>query len=281
MAPLIITDTDATALRSARLAAYMRDSGLDEKGAFECASFRSCKESAEVKPGVRFVEGQLSHVGLHYDVNVDGAPFRVLIVPLDAGHERSRVSLVERREKQVRVRIKESWRDHNPHMRGVALALRLAFGGQAGTDSEGEWLTTATGRVHVFDAFAMANLTLCSAIVPRETSVSSGTTSRTTSAMRRNCLVHLNNTISILQPTLIIGQGAPVRDILGKALDLERQLGEFVWVASLGSQRFVWAPLSHPTYHWSSPKYADLNDVVIPSISIAREAALSLGADRQ
>lgn len=279
MAPVVSTDPNATIRRVRRLAEYMSDSVLDDEKAFKCSSFRSCKESTEAKRGVRFFEGQLSHVGLHYDTTVDGAPFRVLIVPLDAGNERSRVSLVERRDEQVRVRIGESWRDHNPHMRGVALALRLAFGGQVGIDSEGEWLKTAAGRVHVFDAFAMANLTLCSAIVPREKSVSSGTKSRTTAIMRRNCLSHLMSTISILQPTLVIGQGAPVRVTLRETLDFERRLGEFVWIASLGGARFVWVPLSHPTYHWSSPGYSELHDVVIPSISVAREAALRLGAD--
>lgn len=281
MGPVITTDRNATARRVTRLAAYMSASVLDDEKAFRCSSFRSCKESAETKPGVRFFEGQLSHVGLHYDTTVDSAPFRVLIVPLDAGHERSRVSLIERREEQVRVRIGESWSDRNPHMKGVVLALRLAFGGRVGIDSEGEWLETAGEPVHVFDAFAMANLTLCSAIVPRANSRPSGTTSKTTATMRCNCFAHLKSTISILQPNLIIGQGAPVRDTLREKFDLERQLADFVWIASLGGARFVWVPLKHPTRNWRSPKSAYLRDVVTPSISLAREAALRLGTENR
>jgi hypothetical protein len=275
MAPVITTNPDATARRTARLAEYMSNAVLDDEKAFRCSSFRRCQESAETKPGVKFFEGQLSHVGLHYDATVDGAPFRVLVVPLDAGHERSRVSLIERREEQVRVRIGESWGDHNQHMKGVVLALRLAFGGSAGTDSEGEWLKTAGGPVHVFDAFAMANLTLCSAIVPRGKGRRSGAPSKTTATMRRNCLVHLGSTISILQPTLVIGQGAPVRDTLREEFDFNRRLAELVWIASIGGARFVWVPLKHPSRNWFFLSSPYLHDAVIPSISLGREVALS------
>jgi hypothetical protein len=61
--------------------------------------------------------------------------------------------------------IGRSFRKRNPHMRGVTLELRLAFGHSLDEDEEGEWITAVDGqRFHVLDAYAMANLLLCSAV---------------------------------------------------------------------------------------------------------------------
>lgn len=56
----------------------------------------------------------------------------------------------------------------NPHMRGTTSALRILFGNGLGADWEGEFVTTVNGeRFHVFDAFALVNVLLCSAGPPR------------------------------------------------------------------------------------------------------------------
>jgi hypothetical protein len=272
------TDPAATARREEYLSEYMRER-VFEGESFRCATHLSCRRSARTKPGVALFEGQLSHLGSHYDATVNGAPFRVLIVPMDMGYEQAYISLVERRA-QVRRLIDGTWSDRNPHMKGVVLALRLAFGLPLGTDSKGEWLDTASGRVHVLDAYAMANLTLCSAIVPRDEIRNSGTSSCTTKIMWHNCLRHLVRTIEILQPTLIIGQGASVRDTLRDRLDTERRVDEFVSIASLAGVRFVWVPLKHPTRNWFSLQSPYLHEVVVPSLSLARQVALeTFGGD--
>lgn len=51
----------------------------------------------------------------------------MLILPIEAGRARSRVSLDQRTEEVQRL-IPLPWRLWNPHMRGVGIALRLAFG---------------------------------------------------------------------------------------------------------------------------------------------------------
>ena len=271
---VVVTDPDATARRAELLSEYMRERVLDGE-VFKCATHPSCRRSAHAKPGVTLFEGQLSHLGSHYDTAIEGRPFRVLIVPMDMGYEQAHISLIER-QAQVRRLVGGAWSDRNPHMKGVVLALRLAFGLPLGIDSKGEWLETENGRIHLLDVYAMANLTLCSAIVPRQEMRNSGTSSCTTTTMRQNCVRHLVRTISILQPTLVIGQGASVRDTLREKLDTERRVTDLVSIASVAGARFVWVPLKHPTRNWFSLQSRYLHDVVVPSLSLARDVALDL-----
>ena len=91
-------------------------------------------------------------------------------------------------------------------MQGVMNALRVAVGRAPGGDRAGE-LLDMTGRadpVHLFDAYAMTNLRLCSAFR------AGSTDSRGTRVMSSNCLRHFAATVRILEPTLCIVQGVEV-----------------------------------------------------------------------
>jgi len=67
-------------------------------------------------------------------------------------------------------------------MRGTTSALRTILGDGPGADHEGEFVHTVDGeRFHVFDAFALVNVLLCSAGPP-------ASMGRSTTTMRRNCL---------------------------------------------------------------------------------------------
>ncbi len=114
----------------------------------------------------------------------DGRPTRVLVVPMETGRERSRVSIEERTAEVLQLGDKP-WRQWNPHMRGAGLALRLAFGRGAAEDPEGLTLPTADGPV--LEAYAMANLLLCSAVQLDTVN------SRSTPVMRSNCARHLGD----------------------------------------------------------------------------------------
>jgi hypothetical protein len=163
-----------TARRRHELEKYLGGCVL-EGDRFCCSHAVVCKTSAR-RPGVAFYEGQLSYVGRHYDVIQGGKQLRVLIVPMEVGMGPAHVSMAER-DRQVRMRIGERLVERNPHMRGVTLALRLAFGLPLNDDAVSEQLQTESGPVHVLDAFAMANLLLCSAAAP-------GKKSRATDTMR-------------------------------------------------------------------------------------------------
>jgi hypothetical protein len=173
------TDPAATAARLAELDAYYSRVVLSGAGEFVCPAAVSCETSALRHADVGFYEAQGSAVSPHYDVRDGGVPLRVLVVPMETGLPRSRVT-IEERTAEVLALTEKPWRQWNSHMRGVGLALRLAFGAPLGDDDEGVLLATPDGTVHMLTAYAMANLLLCSAVTV-------GTkASRSTPTMRRN-----------------------------------------------------------------------------------------------
>lgn len=259
------SDPLSAAARRRQLDAYMSAHVLADEG-FVCRHQDSCKRSALRQPGVAYHEGQLSYVGPHYDLRCGGRDLRVLVVPMENGGPPGHVSLDER-SRQVRIRIRDSFSSRNPHMRGVTLALQLAFGLPLGT-SDGEWLQSTIGPIHILDGYAMANLLLCSAVVVGTT------TSKATSTMRANCVEHLVKTIETLEPTLIISQGKTLEPTLRAAFECDEQVDDRVWRARCAESEFVWVPLHHPTRNWESPNRDYFKEVVAPAVTRARSAAL-------
>lgn len=190
------SDPVATAVRVKALRRYLDGNVLDPSRRCVCRNLDRCRRSALFdQHGVRrtegvFSDGQLSHLGHHYDLRHNGAELRVLVVAMDTGRTRRGVTLEDRRSEVLRLADGK----RNPHMIGVLHALRLAIGREPGRDRDGEYLRLKGGRsrVHLFDAYAMANLRLCSA--------TDGTSTKSlgTATMSRNCLPHLAATIKIL-----------------------------------------------------------------------------------
>ena len=265
--PGVTGDPERTAVRRGRLEEYMREHVLGER--FCCRHHDDCRASATRRPGVSFYAGQLSYVGRHYDTEVDGRPFRVLVVPMETGRERERVT-ISQRELEVTDRIGQPFWQRNPHMRGTTLALRLAFGLGIGDDLAGERLPGS--GAHVFEAFAMANLLLCSAVK------TGTTTSRQTALMRRNCSKHLAATIQVLEPTLVISQGAPLVKPLSRLFTTVEEHSPIVRTVALQGRKFLWVLLHHPSSwsdsNWSRPHAPYLRETVVPAIELARSLTL-------
>ncbi|WP_198035697.1 hypothetical protein [Rhodococcus sp. BH4] len=59
---------------------------------FVCRSAAGCS-SAAAKRNAAVYEGQLSHVGLHYDMFEDGKPLRVLVLGMEMGRPDRHISL--------------------------------------------------------------------------------------------------------------------------------------------------------------------------------------------
>ena len=229
-------DPERTAVRLARLEECMREHVLGER--FCCCHRHrdDCRASA-TRPGVSFYAGQLSYVGRHYDTEVDGRPFRVLVVPKETGRAREHVTIAQR-ELEVTDRIGQPFGQRNPHMRGTTLALRLAFGLCIGDDPAGERLPDS--GVHVFEAFAMANPLLCSA-------VNTGTArSRQTALMRDNCSKHLAATIQVPEPKLVISQGARLVKPLSRLFTTVEEHSPVVRAVALQGREFPLGASSPP-----------------------------------
>jgi hypothetical protein len=84
-------DIAATGRRLEALHDYMDEEVLGPRG-FCCASFAACRDST--RDDDRFFEGQLSHLGRHYDLLLDGRPLRVVIVGQENGRLAAQTTLL-------------------------------------------------------------------------------------------------------------------------------------------------------------------------------------------
>lgn len=178
-----------------------------------CPSFGSCRES---HPGA-FFEGQLHHIGPHYDlVSASGTALRIVAVGQEYGKGPAQVSIAARTDMILysgfhrRFRATDGMVARKPHMRGTTSLLRAFFGAQPGHDHAGEWLELVGGRANIFEAFALVNFLLCSAVdadfgtdvrpallTAQKRGGQRGRASRT---MRQNCARHFRGAIETPRP---------------------------------------------------------------------------------
>ncbi len=237
---------------------------------FCCASESSCRGS--LNPDLEFSPGQLSFLGRHYDLAVDRVPLRILVLGMDTGRTDTSVGLDQRRQ-QIYDRIPESFNRRNSHMRGTTLALRVLLGRESWDTPADEYLALDGARVHLLDAYAMANLRLCSATKPPSTN------SRATTTMSRNCLRHLRATIELLEPTIVVTQSVAIRPRIAPLIRQPETVAPHLEVAEVaGVGGVLLASFSHPTARepsaWSSPRRQYFRDVVCPTLRRARQLAL-------
>lgn len=220
-------DLDRTTERRNALQEYFEAEVLGP-GGFVCHSAVACKSSH----GGQFWEGQLHHIGRHYDLFRNEKPFRWVVVGQEYGHGPSHVHLSSRykmiyEESGFNSRFKKtgSFQARNKHMRGCTSLLRLAFGLRLGDDFEGEFISIESQKVHIFDCFALVNILLCSAVSTDASSSDEppkrleGMRGRSTRVMRSNCSGHFRTAIKVLQPNIIAVQGRGIRRWMGE-LDL-------------------------------------------------------------
>lgn len=253
-----------------------------------CTSYPDCKASGR-KSGASFHEAQGHAVGDCFELSTaEGVPFRVLVVPMEAGGGETFAN-VARRTACVRAsgRLPFQSTPHekgrNPQMKGTTLALRLAFGlryadahGRPFISPEEEQVNFTDGTTaHLFECFAMANLLLCSAVAK-----SGGGASRATAVMRKNCARHLVATVGKLQPTLVISQGSglvkTLRGSFGVTHPMSTNLGANLATCDLDGNQFIWAALRHPTRNWSTINQPYFRETVVPTLQQARKRALKL-----
>ena len=210
---------DHTRERVARLSDYLVREVLNE--GFVCRSHDQCRASCSRR---EFYEGQLHHVGQHFDLEIDGTPTRIIIVGQEYGTGPAQVSL-EGRSEMIRASATKGFRGRNPHMQGTTTLLRLLFRRDPGDDDSNEQVLLER-PFHIFEGFALVNYLLCSAIeslrdvrldLVNFRGAARGLSTRT---MRQNCKIHFRKVIEILDPTVIIAQGIGVRRWIGSAFEL-------------------------------------------------------------
>ncbi len=273
-------DPAATARRIAELRAYMDANVLDAAG-FCCASYEACKTS--IREGDRFFEGQLSHVGHHYDLELDERPLRVVVVgqeyavrSLEPGAKQGEVTLNDRYTMihdgsglSRRYYTDGTHPARNPHMRGTTSALRVILGKGLGADWDEEFIQTSAGKpFHIFDAFALVNVLLCSA------GPEGLATGRSTKVMRSNCLRHFRASMETLEPTVMVLQGHGVQRWVAPALGTLEERTPYLSEARWSGRRTLVCRFSHPSAHrplrWGDRLDAPyLREVVDPTLRLA------------
>ncbi len=240
---------------------------------FICMHYRGCKSShAET-----FYEGQLHHVGRFYDLLFDKLPFRIVIVGQEYGHAPARVNSQVRYDMimtsglDCRFKAGAGYEARNPHMRGTTNVLRLLFGVPLGSDHESEFLKIDGQHVHLFDAFALVNYLLCSAV---------GNDGRTrglaTLTMRKNCQHHLREALRILKPSVLVVQGKRFWPWVQRAFDSVTHRAHEVHAGRLGSMQTLLASFTHPSARYpqdwgTNDRTPYLLQTVAPSIAWIRD----------
>lgn len=269
----------ATESRSEALNAYLSTNVL-AGSEFLCGYYRSCQES---HPHA-FYEGQLHHVGKYYDLSADGRPYRLMIVGQEYGHPDRHVDL-EQRYKMI-MKCGHDWRfkadgvhkPRNPHMKGTTSVLRLLLGIPPGADHAAEFVSVnGTDQSHLFDAFALVNFLLCSAVAEE-----TGKRGRSTITMRENCRAHFREAIEILEPTVVIMQGISFWPFVEQAFDSVARIADRIYRARIGVRSTLVAAFSHPSApypnNWGlNAKTPYLLNVVQPTIAEIRRITLGFG----
>jgi hypothetical protein len=205
------SDRLRTRERIEKLGAYFLASVLNGDGSFICQHEEVCKKSfSDALPCGVFYAGQLHHIGKHYDRFKENKPFRV-VVGQSYGHEPASYSMDDRSELVDLVGREESARGsrdagvkkRNPHMSGTTFALRATLGlGLDDISRATEFIQVGEDKIHIFEAFALVDFLLCSAI-----SEEGKKGDRSTREMQSNCAAHFHKALEILEPNLVIAQG--------------------------------------------------------------------------
>jgi hypothetical protein len=267
----LMGDVAATKDRIDRLRQYMRRNVLDGRK-FVCSSGPECEDS--IQAGCTFNEGQLSHVGKHYDLTREGRPLRIVVVGQEVGAAgEPRITLAERYRQIYRGSGLERRfegdgirKRRNPHMRGTTLALRAIFG-NPGTEHATEFLALDGERVHMFDCFGLVNRLLCAS---HKAGTSEGKPTRT---MLSNCERHFAATLEILEPTIVVVQGIKVWNRSRGVLVPNASLSPHLLECDLKGRRVLVATFTHPSargkYRWDSPRSPYMTQVVGPTLELA------------
>jgi hypothetical protein len=269
-------DQQLTAKRVAALDSYFNDHVM-KGNRFICSSYSACEKS---HTGT-FYKGQLHHVGSHYDTYVNNQAFRVIVVGQEYGHKPSFVSLSARQQMVlVQTGLQKIFTQRNPHMRGTTSALRLLYGLPLRVDHNSEFLRSNSERFHIYDAFALVNYLLCSAVQEDE-----GKRGKATIVMKQACLGHFSKAVEILEPTVMIVQSKGFWDWVRRAFDQVVPLSNELYLANFGKNTTFVGVFAHPStpdnlHNWGrSANTQYLVNTVAPTMKKIRELILGEGVD--
>ncbi len=273
------SDPVRTRQRIAELDEYMARSVYGRNG-FVCDSAARCRRAAADK-GADFYEGQLSHVGLHYDLFDDGVPLRVLVLGMEMGRPDRTGVFRLRRGAFGRTRRLGCGSALGTRTCSVRRVRCVSHSVGLGDDRAGELLPLSNDPVpqHVMQCYALVDKRLCSAVRAGESAKGRRFQASGVPAMDRACLPHLAVTVRILEPTLVILQTKSLRSRIGSHLKhvelIDPDIPDLEYAEFAGVPTVI-ANFSHPAaqapYNWGQLAPEQVRD--------GRRGADALGGSR-
>lgn len=100
--------------------------------------------------------------------------------------------------------------------------------------------------------------------------------------MSTNCLGHLRATLDLLEPQVVVIQGAAVCSAITSLVGQVEEMGGNLELAELAGRLVAMASFAHPSYpgpkfNWSWPSTPYFQAVVLPTLRRARRLALDIG----
>ena len=145
--------------------------------------------------------------------------------------------------------------------------LRLIFNKELGRGTDAEFLTVNNEKYHIFDAFALVNFLLCSAVNSSE-----GKKGRATDEMKINCSKHFRASLEILEPTIVILQSKGFVKFFMKVFDNIELISDELYVGKVKTNKMFLACFTHPSTptkndNWGRDEHTPyLLNVVKPTI---------------
>lgn len=187
-------DEQRTQQRYEQLRQYYHEQGLNADS-FACKYWHDCSYSTELRSPdlVHQYSGGTAGLCPFYDVRYQGREIRVLVIGKEESYDREKPfgtsSNFDVRSWNCLTTICSQSR--TSHIQGTLLTLKRIFG----VESE-----------YVYASYALSNLLRCA--FQRRSTANNTSDLQDTPTMRRNCMGYLVDEIRILEPTLIITQGA-------------------------------------------------------------------------
>jgi len=257
--------------RRAKLEAYFNNHIMEQRN-FICQYYAECKNSQNGY----FYEGQSHYFGNYYDIKKNGISFRISVVGQEYGGGPPFVTLTERSihilasayQAYFKKNYKDKYRSYrNSHMKGTTSILRLLFDKGLGNNWEDEFIMLENGQmIHIFEAFALTNYLLCSAVI--DPNKRRGCSSK---VMKTNCSSHFKAVMEILEPNILIVQSKTYWSYVLKNFDYINPIDEIIYESKINNSTTYLLKLSHPAatgdQNWgTNDKTEYLKNVIAPSI---------------
>lgn len=184
-------DREKTEHRIKLLNKYYKKHGLNACD-FRCCKYSTCEKSQNENTNKQF-SGGTAAVMPFYDVMYNNIPIRVFVIGKETGYMKNMAMGIAKDFETNNLIVLNciNWEKKNNHIKGTLSILQKIYN---------------IKTKYIYSSYALSNLLRCSFQTVEKFKNRSRT--KDTQKMRDNCVEHLIKEIKILDPTIVITQGA-------------------------------------------------------------------------